>query len=69
MAIKSAAEVALPKPTPAHCRVAHAWVSDHVYRLLEVEAERRRWHVDRVVAELVSTIALTEGALEAILER
>lgn len=54
--------------TPPRTHVAHAWVAKDIYRMLELEASRRRMHPDRLAAELL-TIVVGDDLMTAILER
>lgn len=53
---------------PERCRVAHAWLNDELYELLELEAARRGTHPDRLAAYIVG-ITVRDGLVEAILDR
>lgn len=48
-------------------RAAIAWLTPGAYRVLEVEATRRSTHPDRLAAEVLETILLHDGALDAII--
>lgn len=70
MVIRTAEEtLPAPKITPPRCRVAHAWLADDEYALLEQHAKRHRTHADVVAGKLLRALLAEEEIAAQVLDR
>jgi hypothetical protein len=60
--------VAEQSPGPRATHVAHAWLSAPVYRMLEIEAQRRRLLPDQLAARILEA-ALVNDDVDTLLAR
>lgn len=67
-----AQEVATPTLSAPRCRVVHAWLGDDAHAHLQLAADRRRIHPDRLVAMLVESVLRKpnpDKVIDVLLER
>lgn len=65
----SKGRVAPSKPKDdGRCHVAHAWLTGEKHELLELEAQRRDTHPDRLAASILDVV-LSDSLVDAILDR